>query len=102
MGDLIAIAVVGTGSYLFRAVFILGLANKRIPIRVQVALRFVAPAVMASLIVALLSDSEGNVSIGIPEIAAFVIGGATAYRTRNHVWTLLAGMSIFWIVQGVL
>jgi branched-subunit amino acid transport protein len=101
VGDLIAIAVVGTGSYLFRAVFILGLANRRIPIRILVALRFVAPAVMAALIVALLSDAEGNVAIGIPEIAAFVIGGATAYRTRNHIWTLLAGMSVFWIVRGL-
>lgn len=101
MADLIAIAVVGVGSYVFRALFILALAKRRIPEAVLLALQFVAPAVMAALIVALLIDSEGNVAIGIPEIAAFVIGGAVAHRTRNHIWTLFAGMAVFWVMRAL-
>jgi len=58
--------------------------------------------VMAALIVALLTDTEGNVGIGIPEVAAFIGGGAVAYRTRNHIWTLLAGMTVYWLVRALL
>lgn len=101
MSDLIAIIVVGLGTYFFRALFIVSLANRRIPEPVLVALQFVAPAVMAALIVALLTDSDGNVAIGIPEVAAFVVGGAVAYRTRNHIWTLFAGMAVYWVARAL-
>ncbi len=102
MADLVAIAVVGLGTYLFRALFIVSLAKRRIPEQVLVALQFVAPAVMAALIVALLTDSEGNVAIGVPELSAFAVGGAVAYHTRNHIWTLFAGMAVYWAVRALL
>ncbi|MEA1903935.1 MAG: AzlD domain-containing protein [Actinomycetota bacterium] len=101
MTDFIAIAVVGLGTYLGRSVFILALANRRIPDTVMVALQFVAPAVLAALIVALLTDGDGNVGIGAPEVAAFVVGGGVAAKTRNHVYTLFAGMAVYWIVRAV-
>jgi branched-subunit amino acid transport protein len=93
--------VVGLGSYLFRSFFILALAHRRIPDQVLVSLRFVAPAVMASLIVALMTDSEGNVAIGVPEATALLVGGAVAQRTRNHIWTLFAGMAVYWVMQAL-
>ena len=102
MTDLLAIAVVGLGTYFFRALFIVSLAKRRIPEQVLVALQFVAPAVMAALIVALLTDSDGNVAIGVPELGAFAIGGAVAYRTRNHIWTLLAGMVVYWVLRSLI
>ena len=101
MVELAAIAVVGLGTYIFRGLFIIALAKKRIPEPVLVALQFVAPAVMAALIIALLTDSAGNVAIGVPEVAAFVAGGAVAYRTKNHVWTLFAGMAVYWLVRAL-
>lgn len=101
MTDLLAIAVVGVGTYLSRAIFILALADKKIPDPVLVALQFVAPAVLGALIVALLIDSDGNVSIGIPEISALTVGGAVAYKTRNHIFTLIAGMGVFWLVRAL-
>jgi branched-subunit amino acid transport protein len=101
MTDLFAIVVVGVGTYLSRGIFILALANKKIPDPVLVALQFVAPAVLGALIVALLIDSDGNVSIGIPEISALTVGGAVAYKTRNHIFTLIAGMGVFWLVRAL-
>lgn len=101
MSELIAVLVVGLGSYLFRSFFILALAHRRIPDQVLVSLRFVAPAVMASLIVALMTDSEGNVAIGVPEATALLVGGAVAQRTRNHIWTLFAGMAVYWVMQAL-
>jgi len=101
VSELVAVLVVGLGSYLFRSFFILALANRRIPDQVLVALRFVAPAVMAALIVALMTDSEGNVAIGLPEASALLAGGSVAHRTRNHIWTLFAGMTVYWVVRAL-
>jgi branched-subunit amino acid transport protein len=98
--DLMATVVVGFGTYVFRAVFIVALARRPIPDVVLVALKYVGPAVLGALIVALLTDSEGNVEIGIPEVAAFVAGGFVAHRTRSHIWTLFAGMTVYWAVYA--
>jgi branched-subunit amino acid transport protein len=100
VNDFLATVVVGFGTYVFRAVFIVALAKRRIPEVVLVALKYVGPAVLGALIVALLTDSDGNVQIGVPEVAAFVVGGVTAHRTRSHIWTLFAGMATYWVVRA--
>lgn len=102
MTTFIATFIVGVGTYLSRAIFILALAKKRIPDRVLLALQFVAPAVLASLVIALLIDESGSVALGAPQLAGLVVGGGVAYRTRNHVLTLLAGMTVFWVVRALL
>jgi branched-subunit amino acid transport protein len=102
VSDFLATAVVGLGTYLFRAVFIVVLARRRIPDVVLVALKYVGPAVLGALIVALLTDSEGNVEIGVPEVAAFVAGGFVAHRTRSHVWTLFVGMAVYWVTLALI
>lgn len=101
MTALFAIIVVGLGTYLSRALFILVLANRRIPESVTVPLQFVAPAVLSALVVALLIQDDGSVAIGIPELAAFAAGAAVAYGTRNHIYTLVAGMGVFWVVRAL-
>jgi branched-subunit amino acid transport protein len=99
--DLLAIAIVGIGTYVMRAVFIVSLAKRRIPGAVLTALRYVGSAVLGALIVTLLADSEGNVRVGIPELAGFLAGGFVAYRTRSQIWTLVAGMTMFWVVRAL-
>jgi branched-subunit amino acid transport protein len=101
VSDFLATVVVGVGTYVFRAVFIVALAKRRIPEVVLVALKYVGPAVLGALIVALLTDPEGNVQIGIPEVVAFVAGGFVAFRTRSHIWTLVAGMAVYWVVRAL-
>ncbi len=97
----LAVLVVGVGTYLSRAGFILALANRPIPEPVLVALQFVAPAVLAALVVALLIDEDGGVAIGAPEVAAFLVAGVVARLTKNHILTLLAGMGVFWIARAL-
>ncbi len=97
----LATVVVGMGTYLSRSIFILALARRRIPDPVLVALQFVAPAVLGALIVALLINEDGSVAIGIPEIVALAVGAGVAYRTRNHILTLVVGMGVFWVVRAL-
>ncbi|HWB88286.1 MAG TPA: AzlD domain-containing protein [Acidimicrobiia bacterium] len=101
MRAFLAGVVVGIGTYVFRSLFIIALAKRRIPEAVLTALQFVAPAVLSALVVALLVDSDGNVAVGIPELAAFGAGGVVAYKTRSHVLTLFVGMGVFWLVRAL-
>ena len=102
MSFLIAVLIVGVGTYFSRAFFIVALADRKLPDVVLVAIQFVAPAVLSALVVALLIDSEGNVAIGAPELSAFAVGGVVAYRTKNHIWTLIAGMATYWVVRALI
>lgn len=102
MTTFIASLIVGLGTYVSRALFILALAKRRIPDPVMVSLQFVAPAVLAALVISVLTNDDGTVAIGIPELAAFIAGGATVYKTRNHILTLVVGMTVFWALRALL
>lgn len=97
----LATVAVGIGTYLSRSIFILALAKRKIPNSILVALQFVAPAVLGSLIIALLIDERGSVAIGIPEVAALAVGGGVTYKTRNHILTLAIGMTVYWVVRAL-
>lgn len=101
MTAFLAGVVVGIGTYVFRSLFILALARRRIPESVLTALQYVAPAVLSALVVSLLVDADGNVAVGIPELAAFVVGGGVAFKTRSHIFTLFAGMAVYWLVRAL-
>ncbi|HZD22091.1 MAG TPA: AzlD domain-containing protein [Acidimicrobiia bacterium] len=102
MTAFVASVIVGVGTYISRSIFILALAKRKIPTGVLLALQFVAPAVLAALVVALLTTEDGMVAIGVPEVSAFVAGGATVYKTRSHILTLIIGMTVYWVVRAVL
>lgn len=98
---LIATVVVGVGTYLTRASFILALADRDLPPNVRSALQFVAPAVLASLVVSLLLDGEGG-AVGWPEIGALAVGGLVGWKTRSLVWVLVMGMGTLWILDALI
>ncbi len=102
MIDFLAIVIVGIGTYLSRSVFILALSDRRVPEPILVSLQFVAPAVLSALVVALLIDDQGNVAIGVPELSALLVGAAVAYKSRDHIFTLIAGMTVYWLVRAIL
>jgi branched-subunit amino acid transport protein len=98
---LIATVAVGIGTYLMRAGFILALADMNFPPRVREALRYVAPAVMAALVVSLLFDSEGSGGAGWIELVALAVGGIVGWHRRSLPWVLVAGMSTLWLLRAL-
>lgn len=102
MTTFVATVIVGIGTYLSRSIFILALARKRIPDTVLVSLQFVAPAVLGALVVALLIGEDGSVAIGVAEVAALAVGAFTTYKTRNHILTLVVGMTVYWVLRALL
>jgi branched-subunit amino acid transport protein len=101
MTTFLAIMFTGVGTYLSRSIFILSLANRRIPPMVRAALEYVAPAVLGALVITMLITPEGKVALGYAEVPALVIAGVVALRTRNHILTVVAGMAVFWIVRTI-
>ena len=96
-----AILVVGIGTYLLRSVFILALANRRIPPAVIAALDYVAPAVLAALTVSLLIDADGRLAVELAEVLGLAAGAGMIIRTRNFLLSVGVGMAVFWIVAAL-
>ena len=94
---LLATVLVGLGTYLMRAGFILTLANVDFPPWAREALRYVAPAVMAALVVSLLFDSEDGA--GWIEVVALAVGGVVGWWRRSLTWVLVAGMATLWLLR---
>lgn len=96
---LIATALVGMGTYFLRSIFIVSLADRTVPPAARQALRFVAPAVMAALVVSLLYGEEGGGTVGAVELISLAVGGLVGWRTKSLVWVLVAGMSALWLLR---
>lgn len=102
MSAFLAILAVGIGTYLLRSIFILALANRRIPPAVITALDYVAPAVLAALTVSLLVDVNGRLAVDLAEAAGLVAGGVTIWKTRNFLLSAGVGMAVFWLLGALL
>ncbi|MEM1144006.1 MAG: AzlD domain-containing protein [Pseudomonadota bacterium] len=99
---MLAILLAGAGTYLSRALFIVALADRQFPKLALRALEYVAPCVMAALIVTLLTGNDGVVHIGTPEVLGLSGAAAVIWRTRNHVYALGVGMGVFWLVRALI
>lgn len=95
---LIATASVGAGTYLMRSIFILSLADRDLSPQVLQALRFVAPSVLAALVVSILFGGADQGGVGWVEVIALGTGGAVGWRTRSIPWLLVAGMGTLWVI----
>ena len=101
MNILLAIVAAGLGTYFSRASFILVMANRQIPPNVLLALQYVAPSVLGALIMTMLLGPEGDTAVGPAEIAALAVAGAVAWKTKNAIYTLIAGMLVYWLVGAL-
>ncbi len=97
MMTFLAILATGAGTYFSRALFILMLAKRRIPPNLIAAMEFVGPAVFGALIATMLISPDGEIAAGLPEAAGLAVAGLVAWRSRNHIYTLITGMGAFWL-----
>lgn len=93
----IAVLLAGLGTYASRAVFIVALADRHLPRRFEQALEYVGPAVIAALVVTLMVDESGSLTGGVPELLALVVAGVVAWKVRNLLAVVAAGMASFWL-----
>ncbi len=97
--SLIVVLGVGLATYVMRAGLILVLADRELPEPLTRALRYVAPAVLSALVVSLIADPDAqNSGISIAELAGLVIAVPVAWKSKNLLVTLCAGMVVFWVL----
>jgi branched-subunit amino acid transport protein len=97
----IIMILLGLLTFATRLSFITLLERIKLPVAFQRALRFVPIAVLSAIIAPELGYSNNMLAISPtnPRLLAGIVAALVAYWTKNVVWTLLAGMAVFWILR---
>ena len=100
MSAWIAAVLVGLGTYLSRASFIVTLADRDLPPVAIRAMRNVGPAVLSALLASIVVGDRGLPGLWQPlELTALAVAALVAVRTRNLTFVLISGMVAFWTLQ---
>jgi branched-subunit amino acid transport protein len=101
---LLVVAIIGIGTYLLRLSFIGTLGQRPVPDALERPLRFIAPSVLAAIVLPALVRPEGPIDLSPDNLrlVAGVVAGVVAWRTKNIVLTTLAGLGALWILDAVL
>ena len=98
----LSIILTGIGSYTLRAFFIFALSRYAFPPLLLRALEYVAPAVMAALVISMLTTQGGALTAGVSEGVGLICAALVARITGNHILSLTAGMMSFWLLGWLL
>ena len=101
MNELVLIAGMALVTYAIRYPIIVLLGRVSIPRKFFEALRFVPPTVLAAIIAPALIMPDGGVAISLENtrLLAGLMAIAVAWRTRNLLLTIIAGMAALWLLQ---
>jgi branched-subunit amino acid transport protein len=97
----IVMVLLGLLTFATRLSFIALLERIKLPPTFQRALRFVPIAVLSAIIAPELGYYKDALAISPtnPRLLAGIVATLVAFWTKNVVWTLLAGMAVFWILR---
>jgi len=97
----LAILGVSMVTFLLRASFVVFADPHRFPHRFRQALAFVAPSVLASIVVPglLLNAGAIDLSAGNPRWMAGVLAILVGWRLRNAAAAIAVGMCTLWLLQ---
>lgn len=96
----IAVAVIGAGTLLERASFLVFGGRLQLPDVVEQGLRYVPAAVLSALVLPGLIQPGAD---GLPDVARLTAGAVAAlvaWRTHGALVTLVAGMAVLWLLRG--
>lgn len=95
--------VAGLITYGIRLSFILVFAHWEIPPWLRRALRYVPPAVLTAIIFPELLINQGGLDLSFANLRllAGLAAILVAWRMRNTILTILAGMFILWFLQAL-
>lgn len=94
----------GVGTVVIRLSF-LALIREETRVSVVAAriLRLIPPAVLAAFVLPAILRPNGpwEVAFDNHRIAAAVVAGVVAWKTRHVVTTIVAGMTVLWVLQAI-
>jgi len=101
----VVVVAVGTLTYLSRLSFIALFARVQMPSLVARALRYVPAAMLTAIIVpavVLRGSAPADPALEHARLAAALVAGLVAWRTRSPAATIVAGMAVLWLAQWLL
>ena len=103
MTNLVIVLSVGFGTYLARLSSIGLFGDRRLPPALERALEYIAPSVLAALVLPAVIRPEGAVDLTPENLRLFagVVAALVAWRSRNVLLTTAAGMGALWVLQAV-
>ena len=91
---------IGLGTFLIRFSFIWVFGRGAVRPEVQRVLRFVPASVLSALVLpSFVFPQQAPFSIENPRLWAGLIAAVVAWRTRNMLLTIAAGMASLWIIS---
>ena len=103
MGTWLIILAIGLVTYAIRLSLIGAIKQLTLPPIVMRGLRFVPPAVLSAIILPEVLQPAGHIDVSLanPRLLAGIVAALVAWRTRNIVATVLAGLAVVWIIQAL-
>lgn len=99
---LFAVISVAVATYFFRACVIVLFAKRPLPGIVERALRYVGPAVLASMTTSLaVGTGEEAPKLVASQLIAIAVGGLITYLKANMTWGMAAGMVVLWTLSAL-
>ena len=97
--------IIGMGviTYAIRLSMIVMSGQIQLSDQLQRALRYVPPAVLSAIILPEMVQPGGtlDLSLGNERLLAGIIAGLVAWRSRNVVATIIAGMATLLLIQAI-
>jgi branched-subunit amino acid transport protein len=97
----IIMIILGLVTFATRLSFIALLERVNMPRNFQRALRFVPIAVLSAIIAPELAYANNALAVSPtnPRLLAGLIATLVAYKTKSVIWTISAGMAVFWLLR---
>ncbi|HZD11577.1 MAG TPA: AzlD domain-containing protein [Candidatus Binatia bacterium] len=101
MNLLLVIVGMGLITFTLRLAFILGANRIPMPAPVQRSLKYAAPSVLSAIILPELAAQGGTIdlSLGNVRLLAGIVAAFVAWRTKNVLLTIAAGMILLWLIK---
>jgi branched-subunit amino acid transport protein len=95
----IVVILAGIATFGMRFVFIGLFGRIGIPVTLERSLRYIAPAVLAALVLPAVLAPDGSVEPINPYLLASIVGGAAAWKTKSIGAAILVGLPALWLIQ---
>jgi len=96
------VVLIGVGTFLIRVSFLALIGRvERVPDWGTRILRLIPAAVMSAIAAPALTHATGAFDLASERFFAGIIAAVVAWKTKNVVATLAAGMAALWILQAL-
>jgi len=102
MSNWLTIVIIGAGTFLTRLSFVGLLGSRAMPGWAERPLKYVAPSVLAALVLPAVLLREGDLDLtpaGNPRFLAALAAGIVVFRFKSVSWAIVVGMATLWTVQ---